>query len=530
MSSFYKTLKKYHKWIALIFTLFFIFFAISGILMNHRTLISKVDVKRKWLPKEYQLNSWNLASVKGSVDIGKDSIIMYGGAGIWLTNTGFTFWKPLMDGLPIGSDNRKIFDLVVTGDQSLYAGTRFGLYHLKSINKNWEKVSFSDEEEFVTALEYFNDSLWVLTRNSLFVAKVNESPENFNKKVLIPPVGAKPEISIFRLFWIIHSGEILGIPGRLIVDMGGLIMLFLSITGFLYFLFPKLLKRVKNKEKRSRIKRINRFSFKWHLKIGIISSALLLLVSFTGIFLRPPFLILVANSGFTQTPDPLNYTNVFWDDKLRDIRFDRERNLILLATSMGIFYNQQDLTRPFEMFKLQPTISIMGINTFEVLPNGDYLVGSFSGAFRWNPYKNYIFDYFTGEQFFKGKGLSSPFGANAIAGYTKINGIEYFFDYDKGIFSKGFQNGVFQMPEIVKVNFPFPLWNLAQEFHTGRIYSPLLGSFYILIVPFAGMALLIITTTGTIMWFIKRKRQKKESIIRQNLIEAGNNPSGSTTQ
>lgn len=47
------------------------------------------------------------------------------------------------------------------------------------------------------------------------------------------------------------------------------------------------------------------------------------------------------------------------------------------------------------------------------------------------------------------------------------------------------------MPKLVKDSFRFPLWNLAQEFHTCRIYSPIISSFYILIVPLAGISLIV---------------------------------------
>jgi hypothetical protein len=67
------------------------------------------------------------------------------------------------------------------------------------------------------------------------------------------------------------------------------------------------------------------------------------------------------------------------------------------------------------------------------------------------------------------------------------------------------------MPKLVKDSFRFPLWNLAQEFHTCRIYSPIISSFYILIVPLAGISLIIITITGFAMWFIRRKGKRQQT-------------------
>lgn len=510
MSRLYKFLKKYHKWLAIVFTLFFIFFALSGIVLNHRSLIGGVDVNRKWLPDSYELKNWNLASVKGSVELDKDSILFYGGAGVWLADSSLKKWTPFMNGFPVGSDRRKIFDLIKTPNGECFAATRYGLYRYASASHQWVKQHFFEDDEFVTGLEVAKNNLYVLTRNHLYSTSLNNPNLNFSKVELIPPQGLNPRISIFRLFWVIHSGEVLGMAGRLVVDLGGLMLLFLSITGLIYFIFPKIIKRVKTKSRLSRLKKINKFSFNWHLKVGIYSSILLLIVSFTGIFLRPPFLIFVANGGVNLKTDPKTITEVFWTDKLRDIKYDAHRDIFLLATSDGIFYSRSAFSAQLEQFPVEPPISIMGINVFEILNNGDYLVGSFSGAFYWNPYTGVVVNYFTGQPVLAESGLSSPFGSFAIAGYSKVSGNEYFFDYDKGLITKE-SIPTFDMPQNVKDSFPFPLWNLAQEVHTCRIYSPLIGLFYILIVPLAGISLFFVTITGAWMWFMKRRRQNSDA-------------------
>lgn len=508
MSRLYKLFQKYHKWLSLIFTIFFILFSLSGILLNHRTFISGIDVNRKWLPNSYELKNWNLASVKGDIKVRQDSILFFGGAGIWLSDSTMKAWKPFMNGFPKGSDQRKIFDLVKTPKGDYFAATRFGLYRYSVLQDSWVKQQFFSDDEFIVGLEVVNDKLYVLTRNFLYAASLETPLTSFSKVELIAPEGSKPKITIFRLFWIIHSGEILGIPGRLLVDMGGLIILFLSITGLIYFLFPKIIKRVKAKQRLSRLKRTTRFSYNWHLKIGFYTAVLIVIVSFTGIFLRPPFLLLVVNGGVKQSVNSANINEIFWHDKLRDIKYDEQRNTFLLATSEGIYSSRDRFASALEPFQIEPPVSIMGINVLEILSNGDYLVGSFSGAFRWNPYSGLVADYLTGQPVHLNSGLSSPFGSFAIAGYSNNSGREYFFDYDKGIFPVQPNSSTFEMPQIVKDSFPFPLWNLAQEVHTCRIYSPLISIFYILIVPLAGIAMLLITITGVWMWFLKSKNRK----------------------
>ena len=52
------------------------------------------------------------------------------------------------------------------------------------------------------------------------------------------------------------------------------------------------------------------------------------------------------------------------------------------------------------------------------------------------------------------------------------------------------------MPIKVKRESPISLWNTALEIHTGRIYQPILGEFYILVVPVVGLFALEISVIG----------------------------------
>jgi len=509
MTQLYTAFKKYHKWPALIFTVFFIFFSISGILMNHRELISSIDINRKYLPNDYELQNWNLASIKGSKALNADTVFFYGGAGIWITNQNFSSWIPFMNEIPRGSDNRKIFDFEKSSNGSYFAATRFGLYHFNKPQQKWIKCQLPKSDEFVTGIEIVDSTIYITTRNSLYTAKDVDENFIFTKAVLISPTGSNPNMSIFRLFWIIHSGEILGISGRIIVDIVGIIMLFLSITGLIYFISPKIVKRVKGRFKLRRTKQATKFSYKWHLKVGLISALLLLIVSFTGIFLRPPFLLFVVSGNITHSENSAQKNDKFWHDKIRDIKYDKAKKLFLIATSDGIFYGKE-FNKPLCKFKSEPPISVMGINVFEILENGNYLIGSFSGAFQWHPTDGTIYNYITGQEVVPTYNMSSPFGSVAVSGYSKINNDEYFFDYDKGVLPMRQNQKDIAMPKLVKNSFRFPLWNLAQEFHTCRIYSPIISSFYILIVPLAGISLIIITITGFAMWLIKRRGKRQQ--------------------
>src|SRR5665647_294253 len=79
-----RKLKKYHKWPGIVVSGFALLFALSGIILNHRNVISSVDISRKWMPPGYQYTNWNMSGVRSSLQVGNDSVLIYGNIGIWL--------------------------------------------------------------------------------------------------------------------------------------------------------------------------------------------------------------------------------------------------------------------------------------------------------------------------------------------------------------------------------------------------------------------------------------------------------------
>lgn len=107
--------------------------------MNHRELFSGIDFNRRIMPSNYRYENWNNAALKGNLQIGSDSILVYGNIGIWLTDPAFTSYTQFCQGFPKGIDNRKIFDVLKTPDGSPYAAAFSGLYGFDRANKKWIK-------------------------------------------------------------------------------------------------------------------------------------------------------------------------------------------------------------------------------------------------------------------------------------------------------------------------------------------------------------------------------------------------------
>ena len=76
-----KLFRKFHKWPGIVITLFVILFSISGIFMNHRGLISAIDINRSWLPADYSYENWNKGAVKSVFQLSPDSALVYGNPG-----------------------------------------------------------------------------------------------------------------------------------------------------------------------------------------------------------------------------------------------------------------------------------------------------------------------------------------------------------------------------------------------------------------------------------------------------------------
>jgi hypothetical protein len=327
--------------------------------------------------------------------------------------------------------------------------------------------------------------------------------------MLPPPANYDNKVGLFKTLWVIHSGEIYGEAGKLIVDIISLILVFLTISGLILFLNKVILKNNYQKKKRIRIKHSNRFWIKWHNKIGWITLIFLLITSSTGIFLRPPFLIAIANQKVSKLPFTELDTDNPWFDNLRRIDYNETTNRFLICTSEGFFYSDDNFKTELKAVRFQPPVSIMRLNVFKELSENKYLIGSFEGLFTWEPETGLVYDIIKQQPYSGSRSDGRPIGQYLIAGFT----MDYLnspvaFDYNLGAIpldGKEFRS----MPKVLS-DQPISLWNVALEIHTGRIFQSLLSDFYILIVPLTGLALLFILISGFIVWFKKYRNTTKK--------------------
>ncbi len=502
-----KFFRKYHKWLGLILTIFIILFAISGIVLNHRKLFSFIDVNRKLLPESYHYKNWNNASVKGAVSINNKDVLIYGNIGVWKTDSLFSTYTDFNSGFNKGVDNRKVSCMLYSSKNELFAGTYFGLYKWNSDINKWIKIKLPVKEERITDIIEKDSALIVMTRSHIlsclhsgnFKVETLKAPENYDNKV-----------GLFKTIWLIHSGEIFGHFGKIIVDISAIILIFLSITGLIFFINRYRFKRNKKRNKGvKKIQKSSKWNLKWHNKIGWTTVVVLIIITFTGMFLRPPLLIAIIKSKVPKIPFTILNTNNAWFDKLRAIKYDDAQNRYIISTSEGMYYVDKQLKNNPKLFDKQPPVSVMGINVFEKISENTFLIGSFSGVFKWNTKNNTIIDAINNKPYSPPKSMRKPIGDNAISGYIKnYKEKNIYFDYRKGAISPDKEIIFTDMP-LHLINTPMSLWNLALEIHTGRLYKVFLGDFYILFIPLSGFILLFILVSGFVVWYKKHRKKRK---------------------
>lgn len=505
-----KGMKKTHKILGLLLLLFMVWMAISGVVLNHRSLFSDRQISRGLLPSDYLYENWNYGFFKGSAKISadSDSVLLYGNEGVWLSDAENTFIREYNAGILVGADNRKAMRVVRTRSGEVFCATLFALYRLENNEQRWTPVPLPTQIDRISDMEVRGDSVVVVTRSELLL---NKGDGLFVRQELPPTPDLDEKRSLFRLLWTLHSGELFGWPGKLAVDLMAIILVFLSITGLFIWLFPKMIRRRKKKE--LPVKRpveTLRFSMKWHNKVGYWLTIPLLIVVITGSFLRPPLLIAISRAKVTPPPLTTMRTANTWHDLLRSLRYDTEKGDWILYTSEG-FFSLPSLDDSPRRMLYQPPVSVMGLNAFHPLGDGFWITGSFNGLMLWNRTTGDLIDGFSGMPYQAAPG-GMPFGNYKVSGFSAdFTGKVFVFLYDTGAFAFEQSKGFIDMPQELATR-PMSWWNLALEMHTGRIFT-ILGMASLLYPFVIGLFSVVMIYSG---WSLFRKRERKRKNNQRN--------------
>lgn len=445
-----KTWRKQHKWIGLIISFFLVMFCVSGIILNHRPMVHNLNVSRSFLPPSYRFENWDKGFLRGTLPCrinGQDKVLLYGYEGCWLTDSTASSFSDFNRGLPEGRDLRALRAVVSMPDGSVWAVGQFKCYALRhDTGYTWKEVPVPlAEDERISDIYACGDTLFVVGRS--FIYSAVEPYRQFQKIELKAADTYDGKVSLFRTVWQLHSGELFGVSGRLVLDLLGLTLIVISVTGCLYYFLPKSL-------------RLRRYLFRWHDKVGKWTIAVTLLLVFTGWCLRPPVLIALVQGRVPAFPGTSLSSSNPWHDNLRMLRYDNRAKEWLLSASDG-FYRLSSLQDIPRKLAKTPPVSVMGVNVWQRDRNGDWLIGSFSGMYRWNLQCGLVTDYISGKPASLKPG--PPFGKMPVAGFTSdFNHRAYVVNYEKG-------SDFAPMPDAF-ASLPMSLWDAALEVHSGRIY------------------------------------------------------------
>ena len=542
------TWKKYHRWLGLVLSVFMLVFCVSGIILNHREVFSGCEVSRKWLPASYYIKNFNNGVVKGTVvkksaahslsSENCDSVLVYGCAGVFLTDSRLSTWQDFNAGLPESIDERNVRHVVKAKDGSLWCAALRDVYRYDENSHRWKKVELPGNEERIMDVALAKDSMTVvaLTRSRVFtivpfvqygeIVKIGKSSSEtyrVESKIIPAPKKYEPKTTLFKLVWHLHSGEFFGLPGKLVVDAIALVLIVLSITGILLFILPYGIRRAKKLAAKARMKRLGKqfaWNMKWHNKIGYVTIVLTLWIAITGMCLRPPLMVPLVLS---KLPQAVGEDGNVWQYKLRAIRWDAVQGDWLVSTSEGFLRVDEDFSQAPKMLPDDecPKLSPMGVTVWESDGKGGWIVGSFRGIYRWNPVNhslNQILDYFTGKP--SEETSMIPISDNLVCGYSEdfLGGKPLVFDFAKGVEDAKGQAVALcndepkksrneeSMSDLICETAPMSLWNVALELHVGRCYSPFLGPLSDLFVFLSGLLITLVFLSG---YIISHRRRKK---------------------
>lgn len=542
------TWKKYHRWLGLVLSVFMLVFCVSGIILNHREVFSGCEVSRKWLPASYYIKNFNNGVVKGTVvkksaahslsSENCDSVLAYGCAGVFLTDSRLSTWQDFNAGLPESIDERNVRHVVKAKDGSLWCAALRDVYRYDENSHRWKKVELPGNEERIMDVALAKDSMTVvaLTRSRVFtivpfvqygeIVKIGKSSSEtyrVESKIIPAPKKYEPKTTLFKLVWHLHSGEFFGLPGKLVVDAIALVLIVLAITGILLFILPYGIRRAKKLAAKARMKRLGKqfaWNMKWHNKIGYVTIVLTLWIAITGMCLRPPLMVPLVLS---KLPQAVGEDGNVWQDKLRAIRWDAVQGDWLVSTSEGFLRVDEDFSQAPKMLPDDecPKLSPMGVTVWESDGKGGWIVGSFRGIYRWKPVNhslNQILDYFTGKP--SEETSMIPISDNLVCGYSEdfLGGKPLVFDFAKGVEDAKGQAVALcndepktsrneeSMSDLICETAPMSLWNVALELHVGRCYSPFLGPLSDLFVFLSGLLITLVLLSG---YIISHRRRKK---------------------
>jgi hypothetical protein len=500
-----------HKYLGLVLLLFLAWMSLSGVLLNHPGLIQNVSVHRMFVPKQYQPNNWNRSSLKGIEYMG-DSLLLYGRQGVYLSHDKGQSFTTFMKGeFPTSAWGKRTNHLFYRQEKELLlSATNQGCFQYDFGKNTWRKIALSGKEEPIQKILLTDKHLLLISKSNVYQSVFSNPKLQFEKR-LLKKKEYSSRTSLIQIFFELHDGSIWGLPGRLLWDIAGLVLFFLCVSAFYIWYYPKKWKHAyKKKGRRSSYEERNarNFFFKYHKKLGWYFAVLLVIITFTGIFLSPILMMSLANRSLASEYYPSMKEENSWHKKIRNALYDSQNNRLVLDCSDGLWAGEYNKNEEFKKIDLPVRIFGMGTTVFREEKPGIWLVGSFGGLHRIDKESD------QNEKILqiKGDDQSGRPASTFVTGYQKLpDGKYYILGHYKGICNEnGEQLNCLPMPEYIRNNSKLPLWNYMFELHNARIFRGGIGAFYMLIIPLGGFLSLLMLLVGILDYWLTKPRKSKK--------------------
>jgi len=514
MKKLFKKSKWIHKYLGLVVLVFLMWMSITGIILNHPDIIEKYSVNKAFVPKSYHPKNWNRSTMKGIVIDKNNSAILYlyGRQGVFFSdNRGKSFVSFMEGSFPKSSKGRRTNSLYAL-DNVIIAATNNGIYVLNKNTKRWAgSIIPSDEKEFVKILRA-NDKLLALTNSQVFESDLSEEL-NFKEIKLNRDVSVE-SIRLIDFFFSLHDGSIFGVFGKLLWDFVGIVILFLSISAFYIWYYPKKWKRkfkINNSYNSDSKKSVFKLLYKYHKKLGWYLGLLVLVITVTGIFLRPPLIAVLAGKTISSKFIPSS-SNV-WNHKIRNALYDSVNEKLVIECKDGIWSGTIEGDRVFSRINIPVNIFAMGATVFDELKKGEWIIGSFGSIATYNVVDKEVNHILPQKPDLN---LVRP-ASTMITSYVQMaDSVIYLVGHYKGLCdTNGAALDVIKMPHCIEDNYRMPLWNYMFEIHNARIFRNFIGALYILIIPLFGILSILVLLSGIFDYTCVKYRKKllrKESL------------------
>lgn len=496
-----------HRWVGLGLFVYLAWMGASGVLLNHPRLISAVTVPEWMVPPQYRISNWSRGALRSLVSVpGRpDQLIGAGRLGVWRSSDGGRSFTSFNEGLGPLYDRKasQVLLLEDDGDTLMLLASRSGLFSRRFGDGGWDRVPLGGHHPLMK-LVLVHDRLLAFTDSGVSVSLARPTQLGF-EPVELRRAPTSSRVSLIGALFALHSGEAWGLGGRLLYDAAGIVLVVLSVSAAITWIYGKrwaFLRRVKR-----RARGAVRILFRYHLKLGIWFVAVLLVIGASGMFMRPPLLGLIAGSTLPRWAYPAPLSVNPWQHKIQNATHDRTTGRLLVQATDGIWEGPPDLSGDFRRIRLPAPVFPMGATVFESDVAGGLTVGSFAGLFRVGRDGDAV-DLMSGEPSRSGGGIRP--GQHLVTGLLRLpDGTSFVATHRGGLLnpdgSPAF--GRLPMPPLSGDGSGMPLWNFLFELHNGRIFRDVIGGWYVLIVPLGGFLLVLLSATGTWDWARPRLRK-----------------------